>query len=238
MFGRTVIKKPLSVLITSGGTTEYIDDVRVLTNISTGRLGAEIASALLWNFTSVTYVHGKNTALPRTSDIGKDYEYKFPVKFIEARDVAALMKIMEEEVPKHDVVIHAMAVSDFTFDRSEPIKLKSNDKAAFVEHLGRTIRDNPKVISYIKKWNPHCKLIGFKFEVGKNTNELVQIARSMGKNNGCDLVIANDKTEMVREKEHVAYFVHTGDYPSFDVARGKPAIAKKLVEYVESLSKN
>ena len=34
----------MKILITSGGTTEYIDDVRVLTNISTGRLGAQIGT--------------------------------------------------------------------------------------------------------------------------------------------------------------------------------------------------
>jgi len=37
----------MKVLITSGGTREYIDDVRVLTNISTGKLGATIANTFL-----------------------------------------------------------------------------------------------------------------------------------------------------------------------------------------------
>ena len=72
---------------------------------------------------------------------------------------------MEEEVPKNDIIIHAMAVSDFGFKRDGAMKLKSNNPEAFIEHLRQNIIVNPKVISYIKKWNPNCKLVGFKFEV-------------------------------------------------------------------------
>ena len=38
--------RPLRAVITAGGTEEPVDDVRVLTNFSTGRFGAAIARAL------------------------------------------------------------------------------------------------------------------------------------------------------------------------------------------------
>jgi phosphopantothenate-cysteine ligase len=50
-------------------------------------------------------------------------------------------------------------------------------------------------------------LIGFKFEVGKSHQELIDIAYDSLLRNDCDLVIANDKYEMVREKNHIAYLI-------------------------------
>jgi phosphopantothenate--cysteine ligase len=226
----------MKILITSGGTSEYIDDVRILTNISTGKLGAKIADKFLLGASKihpVSYIHGKCAVLPQWVE---DNKYRRPplngLDLYPVGSVAELMSTMEGLVPTHDVIIHAMAVSDFGFRRDKSIKLKSNDPQAFIDYMRDNITVNPKVISHIKKWNPKAILVGFKFEVGKNPDELYEIASESMRKNKCDLVVANDKEEMVRERKHVAYIIDRMGRTTY--CAGKDDIATKLVNLVET----
>lgn len=229
----------LNILITAGGTKEYIDDVRVLTNISTGKLAAEIASHLLMKNKfrrhaepiincKIHYVMAKGSAKPTYGGGSWSGFHRFEeIEFHEVSDVASLMKVMEVLVPQVDVVIHAMAVSDFGFLPAST-KLKSNDPQAFIDSLRDRITVNPKVISFIKKWNPKVKLIGFKFEVGKTREELIEIAYESMVRNDCDYVIANDKKEMVEAGKHIAYLISKDK--SYQICDGKNDIAEQLLK--------
>jgi len=212
----------MRVIITSGGTREYIDDVRVLTNISSGKLGKAVADAFSSTPHDVDYVYAKGAATPHSS------------RFMhEVTDVASVMRVLEDIVPKADVLIHAMAVSDFGFKRDGAVKLKSNDPQAFVDYLRDNIVINPKIISYVKKWNPNIRLVGFKFEVGKSVEELTQLALESIERNGCDIVVTNDKEEMNKAKSHIAHIVSpNGEVADVD---GKKEIAKWLVNWVDSV---
>lgn len=191
------------ILVTSGGTQEYIDDFRILTNVSTGALGYMTAVRLAEAGAKVFYVCSKTSVQPNVSDP------PMGIRIIRSVSDAidAIKKIMTEE--KIDAVVHAMAVSDFTFKKDADIKLKSNDPEAFIEYMRRTIAVNPKIISMIKQWSPETILIGFKFEIGKTNDELVALAKESIARNGCDLVIANDKAEMKRLQRHVAHFIYS-----------------------------
>jgi len=214
-----LFKKSKKVLITSGGTREYIDDVRVLTNISSGKLGAQIANtfSLYSKFEKIFYLCSKGSALPELCDT---------VEVLYANSAQEAKDAMEAIVPDVDVVIHAMAVSDFGF-KPLSTKLKSNDPQAFIDSLRDRITVNPKIISFIKKWNPSVKLVSFKFEVGQTEQELIDIAYgSLEKNDG-DYVIANDKTQIVKEDRHIAYLIDKDkDYMMCD---GKLDISHKLL---------
>jgi phosphopantothenate-cysteine ligase len=215
----------MKILITAGGTREYIDSIRIMTNISTGKLAAEIVLALQDKLIDeLYYVCAKGSFFPqKLSTTG------YPIHFIEVTDVNSLMKVMEELVPKVDVVIHSMAVSDFGF-KPIPEKLKSNSKTAFIKSIQERIYINPKVISFVKKWNPNVKLVGFKFEVGKSHTELIKIAKESMIKNDCDFVVANDKQEMKESGTHRAYIL---DRDNFEMACvGKTDIANKLVNLI------
>jgi len=210
----------MKVLITAGGTREFIDEIRVLTNISSGSLGTQIAKTLLMHTedTEVFYLCSK-----RSTEPSADWGHRLNI--IYANTIEEVMEKMEDLVPKVDVVIHAMAISDFSF-KEVSTKLKSNDPQAFIDSLRERIKTNPKVISYIKKWNPDVKLISFKFEVGKTTEELIDIAyESMIRNNG-DYVIANDKIQMKKANSHIAYFVEKDK--CFTVCDNKMEIAIEI----------
>ena len=185
--------KKLNVVVTSGGTREYLDEVRVLTNISTGKLGARIATVFMKHGHDVTYVAPKSAVEPDDVDYNR----------IKVTNVKSLMDAMEMLVPKADVVIHSMAVSDFTFDLKEATKISSDSAEAFVEHIRKTITKTPKVIANFRTWNPKAILVGFKFTVGKTSKELMEIANKLMADNSLDMVFANDKTQMQKEGEHV-----------------------------------
>jgi phosphopantothenate-cysteine ligase len=221
------------VLITAGGTKEHIDDVRVLTNISTGKLSAIIADKFIRLGYVVYYIHAKGSALP---------ELSFNTKLIEINDVAELVIKMAEYVPQVDVVIHAMAVSDFGFDRTKPVKLKSNDPEGFIEYMRETIKVNPKVLPMIKQWNPNVYLVSFKYEVGLTLNELFTIAIDSMTKSGSDAVIANDNVEMVRENKHIGYLLEKtninlfqtyGDTDPVERLIGKPEIAEAITRLIK-----
>ena len=216
------------IIITSGGTEEYIDDVRVLTNISSGKLGSRIAEVLsVRTDLKIHFVRSRRSHLP---EVNTDN-----IMTHDVRTATDAFKKIEYLMchNKIDAVIHSMAVSDFTFRRDKPVKLKSNDPESFIDYMRETITPNPKIISFIKKWNPNTFLIGFKFEVGISTAALVKLACSSIIKNDCDLVVANDKKEMEQAKSHVGHFIFSQEtidkyhFEDFD-AVDKETIAQEL----------
>lgn len=221
------------ILITSGGTREYIDDVRVLTNVSSGKLGAKIAERFSQNVPMLTgeeyqihYVAPKEAVFPTGHPYNSISNTKYIIHHV-VTDVQSVYDIMKELVPQMEVVIHCMAVSDFGFKPCET-KLKSNDPEAFIESMRERIYQTPKILKEIKVWNPKCKLISFKFEVGLSNMKLIGIALKSMVDNNCDLVIANDKSEMTREKEHIAYAVTTMEVVPI---RGKENISEYIYNF-------
>ena len=59
----------INILITAGGTREPIDNVRDITNKSSGKLGKIICEKFLeiadFDIKTIFYIHGKNAVLPR-----------------------------------------------------------------------------------------------------------------------------------------------------------------------------
>jgi phosphopantothenate-cysteine ligase len=139
---------------------------------------------------------------------------------------------MKELVPEMDVVIHCMAVSDFAF---KPIstKLKSNDPLAFIESMKERIYQTPKILKEIKTWNPNCKLISFKFEVGLTPEELIEVATKSGLDNNCDIVIANDKAQMTKEKKHIAYAIDPHNIENQVILYNKQEIAEFIYNQIK-----
>ena len=217
--------KQLNVVVTSGGTREYIDDVRVLTNISSGRLGSMIANTFIVTGHDVSYVSPITAIQPNNR----------PKQAVMIKGTNDLMQVMETLVPKADVVIHSMAVSDFTFDLKEATKISSNTTDAFVEHIRKTIRKTPKVISNFRKWNPDAILIGFKFTVGKSDDELHKIALDLMEKNDLDMVLANDKQEMIEQEAHWGRLI-IKDEPLYDVLTDKEKIARGIYNRVMKLA--
>ena len=97
----------MNILVTAGGTSEKIDEVRYITNHSTGGLGYQIATCFAADeTTTVTYVHGQHALTPTHPRITL-------VPVTSAQDLATTMTDLLTSTT-FDAVIHSMAVSDYT----------------------------------------------------------------------------------------------------------------------------
>ena len=152
----------MRVLITSGPTWVPIDDVRVISNHSTGKMGRELAQAFLKAGAKVTLLEG-------------------PIAFDE------LQRRLKTELKKNvQVVVHAAAVSDYELKRPFPSKLSSGKR-----NLSLTLKPTKKLIQIIKKINPKVFLVGFKLESKLTKSKVKGLTKDLFKKASCDLVVAN-----------------------------------------------
>ena len=202
----------MHILITSGGTSEAIDSVRSITNHSTGSLGKTLAGMALSKGHQVTLITTPTALKP-------DPHSHLRLLLIE--NVEELLTEMQKEVPHHQVLIHAMAVSDYTpvymtgldevekaqdlhnflYRENHETKISSKE-----EYQVLFLKKNPKIIFLVKEWNPAIQLIGFKLLVDVSSEELIQVARESLVKNHASMIVANDLTK-IQNGQHQAYLV-------------------------------
>ena len=209
----------MKLLITSGGTSEKIDQVRSITNHSTGRLGALIAESFLTQGDQVTLITTQSAVKPAAHP-------NLTIQIIE--NVQDLLETMQSLVKIHDVLIHSMAVSDYT-----PIYMTGFDQITasqdLTEFLNKT-KQTPKIISQVKKWNPDIRLIGFKLLVDVSKEELLTVARASLAKNQAEIIVANDLYD-ISSNQHHAYLVKEN---SVIEASTKEEIAQQLVTHIHA----
>jgi len=166
----------MRVLITCGATWVPIDDVRVISNISTGEMGHLIALVFRQKKAQVTLIEGPVTHALNDKKV-RIIKYRF---FDEL--AAALNK---ELLKQYDVVIHAAAVSDFKVPGKAKGKIPSDQ--ALTLNLSAT----PKLIKKIKHLAPHVFLVGFKLEPDLRSKNIFEKIKPLFNTAGCDLVVAN-----------------------------------------------
>ena len=228
----------MKILVTSGGTSEAIDSVRSITNHSSGRLGKVITETLL--------EAGHQVCLITTSQAVKPSAHQ-GLTIIEIKNTADLLQTMKDTIMDYQVLIHSMAVSDYTpvymagFDEVQA----SQDLTEFLDRKNQEtkisskddvqvlfLKKNPKIISLVKEWNPNIHLIGFKLLVDVSREYLIQIARESLEKNQADLIVANDLTQ-INGEQHKAYLV---EKTSFQTATSKQEIADLLLDRILKLN--
>ena len=232
------------IIVTAGGTSEKIDNVRKITNSSTGKLGMIILNNLLKenNDVIVYYICSKNSL--RVIDDR--------IKVIEIDGTIELKNTVEDLLKyEHiDYFIHSMAVSDYMTDyvtTTEMIKksIKENDNldeafknidvisgskiSSYESDLVVVLKPTPKIISNIKKISPSTYLVGFKLLDGVSKEELIEVAKNLRDKNNCDLVVAND-LKNIRNGNHIGYIIDKDN--KIEEAYSKDDIAKKLVRRI------
>jgi len=165
------------VLITSGPTSVPIDDMRVITNRSTGEMGRLLATACQKNGANVTLLEGAvTTILPLPRGVRQRKFYFF----------SELEKALKLELGKRpDIVIHAAAVSDFALPRIFKGKLGSGDKVKL------ELVPTRKLVNGIKKGGRPPFLVAYKFEPKLERKYLLKKTRPLFEEAKCDLVVAN-----------------------------------------------
>ena len=183
--------KKIKVLITSGGTSEPIDDVRVITNKSTGKTAASIANSLIDSGIDVTYLRSQSAVQPSLS-----------CEQITFTTFADLQSSLKEVLQKNsfDAVIHAAAVSDYS------VKKQAGKVSSDENEITLTLTRNPKLISEIKKFSPQTLLIGFKLTSAADENLISKKVDTLFEKSHCDYVVQNDWQNIEKGKVHFRFY--------------------------------
>jgi phosphopantothenate---cysteine ligase (CTP) len=181
----------MNCLVTAGPTIEPLDDVRRLTNFSTGRLGTELANFLA--------ARGHRVTLLRSESATYAGESAAPliIPFSTTADLRAGLKAFAGK--KVDAIFHAAAVSDFAFGkmflRDAAGRLKAFAPAKKIATRGGRLlvelAPTPKILAELRGWFPRTRLVGWKFEADGNRADVLRAARRQIAECATDACVAN-----------------------------------------------
>lgn len=160
------------VVITSGPTQEAIDDVRFLSNRSSGKMGAAVAQVALSLGARVTVISGPTSVpLPRLANIVR------VTSALEMRD-AALAAAKDA-----DWVIGVAAVADYRPANPVRGKMRRGEGNLQIE-----LTPNPDIIAGVASANPQARVIAFAAEPSDD----LQAAREKMRRKGVHAIAVND----------------------------------------------
>lgn len=178
------------ILITAGPTWVTIDNVRVISNIATGRTGILLANEFIDRGARVTLVLGPV--------IDKNINKKVRVVAFRFFDQLKEIVIKEIKSKKYDILIHSAAVSDYKPKAADVKKIKSG-----IKNFKLALEPTPKIIERFKELRRGAFLVGFKFEPGAGKSALLAEASGLIERSKADLVVANT----VNKNGYKAYIV-------------------------------
>jgi phosphopantothenoylcysteine decarboxylase/phosphopantothenate--cysteine ligase len=176
-------------IVTAGPTYEPIDQVRRLTNHSTGQLGTGLAKHLAADGHEVTLLRGRSaTHTEMPEGVGLQ-------QFTTTADLAEKLERLARAESGAGAVFHAAAVSDFAvgqiFRRADDGQLKPLNVGKLSTRDGDLLlelKPTPKIIASLREWFAEALLLGWKYEVdGDRDSALGQGQTQIVENqtNGC-----------------------------------------------------
>jgi phosphopantothenoylcysteine decarboxylase/phosphopantothenate--cysteine ligase len=161
------------VLITAGPTSEAIDPVRVITNLSSGKMGYAIARAMRHAGAQVVLVSGP-TALPCPQGVRR----------VDVRSARDMQAAVESELDGQEVFISVAAVADWRVANAASQKLKKTEDGGppMLEFA-----QNPDILATVaqRRGAPFC--VGFAAE----TEDLEANAQAKRLRKGVPLLVGN-----------------------------------------------
>jgi phosphopantothenoylcysteine decarboxylase / phosphopantothenate---cysteine ligase len=203
-------------LVIAGSTAEPIDSVRVITNRSSGRTGAEIARAL----------HARGAEVTLLASEGLVERFHPPaakvVTFGSVADIMERLKAMGD-LGAFAVIVNCAAISDYTLERRDG-KIPSG-----LEPLSLELRPAPRVLAAIRERFSGL-LVGFKLEAGVDAGGLVQRARKRQAEHRLDIVVANMLEDVSAGRTH--WRILDGEREVEEVEGSKAEAAERLAHLV------
>jgi phosphopantothenoylcysteine decarboxylase/phosphopantothenate--cysteine ligase len=181
----------MNCIITAGPTFEPLDEVRRLTNFSTGRLGTELANFLTARGHTVTLLIGESATY------AGERKARTVKMFSTTRDLRTKLKVFSGK--KVDAIFHAAAVSDFAFGKlfvRDPAgklhALKPSKKYSTREgDLFAELTPTPKIIAELRRWFPKTRIVGWKFEANGGRADALRAANKQIVDCSTDACVAN-----------------------------------------------
>jgi phosphopantothenate---cysteine ligase (CTP) len=212
----------MRVIVTGGPSSEPIDEVRLITNRSTGELGVILGQAF-WQ-------SGHEVSL----FLGRLSQFRHPqaVYFDRNEDLVRMLREMNES-KSIDLVLHAAALADFQVAAVRAGSTDIGSKKIGSEHetLSIELAPKPKVIAGLRDLFPDALIIGWKLELEGSRDGLIREASQQLKKNRTDACVINGRA--------------FGDGFGFCTPDGlqesvpsKPALASFLIQWSEARVKS
>ena len=221
----------MNVLITGGGCREAIDNVRCVTNTSTGKTSAIIADYFSRQGCQVTVITAASAIKPQEDCVIRS--------FVSGADLGQLL---EEELTTHEyqLVIHAAAVSDFI---PETVIMDGVSVAAGPEgkipsgsSMTVTFKAAPKLADRIKGWardggHKEPTVVCFKLTSGADSEKVLAACHAILSRGAADFVIANDILN-ITAKSHpfVVNILKNNQVEAFQRGKTEEEMAKILYQ--------
>ncbi|TCI99888.1 bifunctional phosphopantothenoylcysteine decarboxylase/phosphopantothenate--cysteine ligase CoaBC [Aeromicrobium sp. IC_218] len=168
------------VVVSAGGTREFLDPVRFLGNRSSGRMGQALAEAAVARGARVTLV-AANVSLPAPAG----------VDVVRVVTTEELRTAMHEHAVDADAVVMAAAPADFrpTARADAKIKKVPGEGPAPIELV-----ENPDVLAELvaRRTGKRPVIVGFAAETGDANATVMEHAAAKLARKGCDLLVVND----------------------------------------------
>ena len=201
------------ILLTAGPTRAHVDDVRYLTNASSGRMARALAAAALARGHAVTIVSGPVPV-----------RYPRGARVIPVVTTAEMLAAALAELPAVDGVIAAAAPCDF-----EPVRRASGKIPRTGAGLTLKLKPTTDVIATLaRRERPGQWFVAFALEPGADPKRAFEKITAKK----CDLIVVNDVTAL--EAEQTAVAVYDAGHRHVGSRRAsKRAVAGWLVRLVE-----
>jgi phosphopantothenoylcysteine decarboxylase / phosphopantothenate---cysteine ligase len=169
-----------NVLVTAGSTLEHIDPVRVITNLSSGKMGNAIAEEAVTAGANVTLVYGHGMReSPRIRNVIR----------VDTRREMETAVLSELSSKRYDIIVFCAAITDFAPQHTSSKKIETKKGKILLPLL-----PTAKIINQVKhnSRNDNLFLVAFKAEHQVSDSYLINKAFQKLQECDADLVIAND----------------------------------------------
>ena len=203
--------KGKKIIVTGGGTSEAIDDVRVLTNRSTGSFARAISNVLIAAGASVTYIGPRST-----------FGSNPLIQWVDANKVEDMRQELLVQMPNAEWLFMAAAISDYTVKGN-----KGKIKKTSMNTLALTL--TPDILTEMTSmFKSHAKIIGFCCEA----THLIESAKKKCKAKNCDYIVANSTSAIGNNSRSFMLLNNTGKI-ELEVTDETPArAAQQLIHHL------
>jgi phosphopantothenoylcysteine decarboxylase/phosphopantothenate--cysteine ligase len=199
------------VVVTAGPTEEPVDPVRVLTNISSGKMGYAVARAAHEAGAEVTLISGP-VSLATPAGVTR----------VDVRTAREMFDAVKRDAKSADVFISVAAVADYRVKNPAAQKIKKGNG-----HLSLELEENPDILAWVAALPKPPFCVGFAAE----SENLAQNAKAKLTKKNLPLIVGNLAQEALgRDDSAITLYDADGEHP---LGRGpKLELARKLVEHV------
>ena len=207
----------MRILITAGGTREYIDPVRFISNASSGKMGYALARTAIKAGHKVTLITAPTALKPPGQ-----------AKLVKVETAAQMFKAVKKHLESCDCLIMAAAVTDYTPVRPAKTKIKRTGKSMTVK-----LKPTPDILKWAASRKKKTQIVvGFALE-----DKAVRThAQKKLKDKNLDMIVVNKPTAIGADRSSVQ--IKLPNSPWHELRNtAKSATANRIIRLVEKLYK-